>query len=142
MPLLPDVQRAWREAVAVRRGCAVVEVTITGRAISAARGYLGALFRQVAPGRPLTDSDREKVLTSARTLFARALATERPGFPLGLELVCSAPDRYQGAAPEAPRRGPICQQRANTITEEQRKARLYVVPDDYEPPPIGGVREK
>lgn len=99
MPLLPELQRAWREAVAERRGgIAPEEVVISGRGISAARGYLGRLFRQLAPGRPLTDEDRAKVLTSTKSLFLKALATERAGFPVGLEIVCLNPDRYQGGS--------------------------------------------
>lgn len=103
MPALPEVLAAWRESVAAARPpLLAAEVIVSGRAISAARGYVGRLLRLVAVGRPLADGDREEVVRRARALFTAALATERPSFPLGLEIVCANPDRYQGAVRKGP----------------------------------------
>jgi hypothetical protein len=103
VPALPEVLAAWRDAVAAARPpLLAVDVVLSGRAISAARGYVGRLLRLVAVGRPLADGDREEVVRRARLLFAAALATERPSFPLGLEIVCMNPDRYQGAVRKGP----------------------------------------
>lgn len=97
VPCLPEVLAAWRAAVSTARGIPASEVVLASRAISAARGYVGHLLRSVAPGRSLEEADRAEVVRRARALFASALAGERPAFPLGLELVCRDPDRYQGA---------------------------------------------
>jgi hypothetical protein len=115
MPLLPELQQTWREAVAERRGVDAVLVVVTGRALSAARGMLGRMFRQVAAGRALTPDDRAVILGHVRQLFERALAQERDSFPLGLEDVCAHADRYQASVSKAS--GAVSSMRTSTFAQ-------------------------
>jgi hypothetical protein len=128
MLLLPELQREWREAVAARRGVKAETIIITGRALPSARGYLARVFMALCPDRTPTEEDRAYILRETRATFDRALATERPGYPLGLAMVLDQPDRYQGTPQSQPPRSTL--QRANVLTEERRRASLYVVPDD------------
>ena len=95
------------------------DVIISSRGVSAARGLVGRLLRQAAPGRPLQDGDTRRVLDQCRSMFTAALATERPGYTVGLETVCSAPDRYQGKPAE--QRPAVPRQPANKLSEHQRR---------------------
>jgi hypothetical protein len=120
MPALPEALALWRELVAEkRRDVLAADVIISSRGVSAARGLVGRLLRQVAPGRPLQDGDEARVVDRCRSMFAAALATERPGYTVGLETVCSAPDKYQGKPAE--QRPTVPRQPANKLSPHQAR---------------------
>ena len=114
-----DLQQIWREAVVAARGGNPAMVVIGARALTAARGFLSRLFRQVAPGRALTDLDCALIRIELRETFARALASETGRFAVGLEMVCTNPDRYQGGAQVRARSGGM--QAANTVPRDQER---------------------